>query len=101
LTAGLRVPPDPAIRRANLLLDGIDLRGSRGRVLRIGAARVRILGETRPCHQMEAACAGLLAALSPPWGGGAFGEVLDPGAIAVGDAAGWEEAAVADAATAR
>jgi len=91
LTARLPGPPDPAIRRANLLLDGIELRDSRGRVLRIGAGRVRILGETRPCHLMDEACAGLQAALSPPWGGGAFAEVLDGGPIAVGDAVAWEE----------
>jgi MOSC domain-containing protein YiiM len=95
LTAGLPGPPDPAIRRANLLLEGIDLRASRGRVLRIGAARVRLLGETRPCHQMEEACPGLQAALSPPWGGGAFGEVLEAGDIALGDAVAWEEAGAA------
>jgi MOSC domain-containing protein YiiM len=93
LTAHLPTPPDPAIRRANLLLEGIDLRGSRGRVLRLGAGRVRILGETRPCHQMEEACVGLRAALSPAWGGGAFGEVLDGGPLAVGDAVSWEEPA--------
>jgi MOSC domain-containing protein YiiM len=90
LTAALPGPPDPAIRRANLLLDGIDLRHSRGRVLRVGGARVRILGETRPCQQMEEACEGLLAALSPPWGGGAFGEVVDGGEVAVGDVVAWD-----------
>jgi MOSC domain-containing protein YiiM len=53
---------------------------------------VRIFGETRPCHQMDEACPGLQAALSPPWGGGAFGEILDGGAIAVGSPVAWEEA---------
>jgi MOSC domain-containing protein YiiM len=91
LTASLPGPPDPALRRANLLLDGVDLRDSRGRVLRIGAGRVRILGETRPCQQMEDACAGLLAALSPPWGGGAFAEVLEGGPVVVGDPVAWED----------
>ena len=90
-TEGLPNPPDPAIRRANLLLDGIDLRDSRGRVLRIGAGRVRIVGETRPCRQMDEACPGLQAALSPPWGGGTFGEVLEGGPIAVGDDVTWED----------
>ena len=44
-----------------------------------------IYGETRPCEQMEAAVPGLQEAMSVPWGGGAFGEVLDDGEIAVGD----------------
>ncbi len=82
--------PDPIVRRANLLVSGIDLTGSRGRVLRVGACRIRIYGETRPCEQMEESCAGLRAALSVPWGGGAFGEVLDDGEIAVGDAVQWD-----------
>jgi MOSC domain-containing protein YiiM len=90
LTGHLPGPPDPAIRRANLLVDGVDLEDSRGRVLRIGDARVRIFGETRPCHQMDEACPGLQAALSPPWGGGAFGEVIEGGAIAVGAPVSWE-----------
>ena len=91
LTGHLPGPPAPAIRRANLVVEGIDLDDSRGRVLRIGEARVRIFGETRPCHQMDEACPGLQAALSPPWGGGAFGEILDGGAIAVGSPVAWED----------
>jgi MOSC domain-containing protein YiiM len=90
LTAHLPGPPPPAIRRANLLVEGVDLEDSRGRVLRIGEARVRIFGETRACHQMDEACPGLQAALSPPWGGGAFGEVLDGGTIAIGLPVEWE-----------
>ncbi len=76
---------DPARRRANLLVSGVDLAGSRGRVLRIGGSRIRVVGETRPCEQMDAAAQGLRAGLSEPWGGGVFGEVLDDGEIAVGD----------------
>jgi MOSC domain-containing protein YiiM len=99
-TAHLPGPPDPAIRRANLLVDGVDLEDSRGRVLRIGDARVRIFGETRPCHQMDEALRGLQDALSGPWGGGAFGEVLDGGAIAVGSTVAWEDDIASDAVTA-
>ncbi len=90
LTAHLPGPPDPAIRRANLLVDDLDLTNGRGRVLRIGDARIRIFGETRPCRQMDEACPGLQAALAPAWGGGAFGEVLCGGAIRVGASVSWE-----------
>lgn len=89
-TAALPGPPDPAIRRANLLVEGVDLDHSRGRILCVGEARIRIFGETRPCRQMDEACPGLQAALDPAWAGGAFGEVVDGGAIAVGGPVTWE-----------
>jgi MOSC domain-containing protein YiiM len=81
--------PDPILRRANLLLSDIDFRGSRGKTLQLGGIRVRILGETRPCERMDEAVPGLRLALSAPWGGGAFGEVLDDGVVKVGDRAEW------------
>ena len=81
----------PSTRRANLLLRGLRLVQSCKRILGIGACRIRILGETKPCERMEEACSGLQKAMYADWAGGAFGEVLDDGAIAVGDVVRWLE----------
>ena len=86
VTAPLGDTPDPRLRRANLLVSDIDFFEARGKILKIGNIRIRIYGETKPCEQMEEAVTGLQDAMSVPWGGGAHGEVLDDGEIAVGDA---------------
>ena len=83
---------DPSARRANLMVSGLGLADSRGRILRVGECRIRIFGETRPCRSMDEALPGLAGALRPDWGGGAFGEVLDDGSIRVGDRVAWAEA---------
>ena len=81
----------PIARRANLLIAGLSLAGSRGRILRVGPCRLRIHGETRPCAQMDDVWPGLQRAMSLPWRGGAFAEVLDDGAIEVGSPVSWVE----------
>ena len=73
-------------RRANLLVDGLDLPQRRGARLRIGADVVlEITRETDPCERMEAIAPGLKAALLPDWRGGACALVVAEGTIAVGD----------------
>ena len=91
LMAELGTSLDPSARRANLLLSGIRLADSRGRVLQIGDCSIRIYGETRPCEQMDEAWFGLREAMKQDWAGGAFGEVLNDGEISVGTPVRWLE----------
>jgi MOSC domain-containing protein YiiM len=84
-TAELGVDLDPSTRRAHLLLSGVRLEDTRGRVLRVGPARLRIWFECTPCYQMDQACPGLQEALRPCWRGGACAEVIEGGEIRIGD----------------
>jgi MOSC domain-containing protein YiiM len=88
--AGLKRDPGPTSRRANMMVSGIDLANTRGRVLRVGSCRIEVGGELTPCERMDEAAPGLRVALQPEWRGGVFGQVLDGGVVRVGDAVSWE-----------
>jgi MOSC domain-containing protein YiiM len=82
---------DPARRRANILVSGLSLARTRGRVLVLGSARLAVGGELTPCERMEEVAPGLQAAMRPDWRGGVFGQVLTDGVIRVGDPIDWED----------
>ena len=82
----------PIMRRANVMVSGVRLEGTRGQTLSLGGIRLHIKGETRPCERMDAQCPGLTSALDPEWNGGVYGVVLDDGEVTVGDAVSWEGA---------
>lgn len=84
---------DPALRRANVMVSGIDLEASRGRLLQIGDATVRVNGETRPCRSLDFTHPGLQDALDAHWAGGVYTDVVDGGTVRVGDAVRWVEPA--------
>lgn len=78
-------------RRANLLVDDLDLPQRRGARLRIGRDVVlEVMTETDPCDRMESVAKGLRDALTPDWRGGVCAMVVAGGEIAVGDMIGVE-----------
>ena len=90
LTDRLGVALSAGDRRANLVLSGLDLFDARGRIVRIGQARLQVAGETRPCERMDELHQGLQALMRERWGGGAYARVLDGGPIQVGDQVSWD-----------
>ena len=87
----LNATADPARRRANILLRGIAVAHTRGRILVIGDCTLTIGGELTPCERMDEVTPGLQAALRPEWRGGVFAQVLSGGVIRVGDSVRWQE----------
>ena len=89
-TLGLDLPASG--RRANLMVSGVSLAHTRGRILRVGPVRLAIGGETTPCERMDEVAQGLRDLMRPEWGGGVFAQVLDDGLLTVGDAVSLEDA---------
>ena len=81
----LKCDGDPSERRANLLLSGISLEKSRGKILNIGNCAVKVFGETRPCERMDEVAFGLQKLMKLNWNGGVFGIVVKQGIINIGD----------------
>lgn len=76
---------DPSVRRANLLVEGIDLGACIGKELSIGDVRIEVLGETRPCELLDDdGRVGLDASLRPQKRGGVFGRIVNGGQLRVG-----------------
>jgi MOSC domain-containing protein YiiM len=79
-------------RRANLLVEGLDLPQRPGAMVRIGdEVALEIMVECDPCSRMEEIEPGLKAALTPDWRGGALARVISGGEIRVGDSIRVEE----------
>ena len=72
-------------RRANLLVEGLDLPQVAGTVLAIGDVRLRVSGECDPCRRMDEQQDGLWPALVPGWRGGYLTTVIAGGRVRLGD----------------
>ena len=78
------------IRRANLLIEGLELKESVGRRIRAGNVLLEITAETDPCHRMDEQVPGLKQAMVADWRGGVCCRVLEGGTIAIGDPVSWD-----------
>lgn len=78
-------------RRANVLVEGVDLAARVGRRLAVGEALLEITGEATPCRRMDAQLPGLADALAKDWRAGVTCRVLHGGAVRRGDAVFLEE----------
>ena len=77
---------DPGVRRANVLVEGLDLAACIGRTLRIGDVVLEVLGETRPCELLDdGGRVGLCTSLRPERRGGVYARVVTGGELRVGD----------------
>lgn len=72
-------------RRANLLLEGVDLAKTEGCILSIGPVRLKIHGQTHGCALMDELHDGLRKAMATDFRAGLHGEVLTGGTISVSD----------------
>ncbi|MEZ6185191.1 MAG: MOSC domain-containing protein [Planctomycetota bacterium] len=75
---------DPGLRRANLVVQGVDLGAAIGKELTVGAVRIKVVGETKPCQLMDDQAPGLHDALRPACRGGVFGQILEGGELEPG-----------------
>lgn len=83
---------DWTTRRANLLVEGVDLQQSTGMVLHVGdIVELLVTGELEPCGRMDQAYSGLRCALEPHWRGGVTCKVVVEGNVRVGDAVSLRE----------
>ena len=68
-------------RRANILVEGLNMAELLNREIAIGPVRLLINGETKPCGLMDELQPGLRQALTPDCRGGVYGSVLEGGTI--------------------
>jgi MOSC domain-containing protein YiiM len=71
-------------RRANLLVEDIELPQRTGDVIEIADARLLVTMEVDPCSRMDEQFQGLRSALKPEWRGGVACSFLKGGTVSLG-----------------
>lgn len=74
------------MRRANFLVEGLELAKTIGKTISIGEVRLYIHGESKPCQLMDDQHQDLRETLKPHGRGGVFGQVKTGGTVRIGDA---------------
>ena len=70
-----------ATRKANILVEGIDLKNTTNEYLQIGNIYLQITGELKPCYKMDEQFNGLQNALASDWRGGVTCKLINEGEI--------------------
>jgi MOSC domain-containing protein YiiM len=73
-------------RRANFLVEGVELPRAKGGLLKIGPVELEVTDQTVPCGRMDEAHKGLLKALRSDWRGGVTCRVVQGGMVEIGEA---------------
>ncbi len=66
-------------RRANFFIEGIELKETTGRILKIGSLELEVTGELVPCNRMDEQFDGLTKILEKDWKGGVTCKVKKEG----------------------
>ncbi len=72
-------------RRANLFVEGIVLKNTKGKQLKVGNFLLEVTGELEPCNRMDEQFQGLTKALTKEWRGGITCKLLSEGTVEIGD----------------
>ena len=84
-TAALNTELDWTARRANILVDELELEDTAGQTITIGDVVLLITQETDPRERMQEVADGLFEALSAHWRGGVCCRVISEGQVKLGD----------------
>lgn len=69
------------MRKANIIIEGIDLENTKDEYLMIGDFYLQIIGENVPGKDMDDQFLGLTKALTPNWKGGVVCKIIREGAV--------------------